>query len=251
MSTSQNPVAPLSQALILMDAHLERTLRLAPGGDHPAFALSDGEPSVARLVHHLVREGIGDICIVTHHLPGLVAHYFGDGAAFGARVTYLYEERPLGTGGGIAHATGFWEGKHTLVVPGTLITNAPFQEMAAAHRDSGADVTVAVVDAGAATLRRRPRCTVDADGWLTAYIPNPGRVDPDDDANGTADAGAYLISPLVPPTLSADTVLDWSRDAMPELVDKRRVFGWLTTALVSPGSTMPAPPGPTIRGTAS
>ncbi|MDA1096760.1 MAG: sugar phosphate nucleotidyltransferase [Chloroflexi bacterium] len=250
MSTSQNSIAPLSQALILMDAHLERTLRLAPSGDHPAFALSNGQPVVARLVQHLVRQGIGDICIVTHHLPGLVAHYFGDGAAFGARVTYLYEERPLGTGGGIAHAAGFWGGKHTLVVPGTLVTDAPIQEMAAAHRASGAEVTVAVVDADPATRRRRPRCTIDADGWVATYFPNPERVDRDDDTNGLVDAGAYLISPLVPSTLLADTVLDWSRDAVPDLVDKRLVFGWLTTTLVSLGSTPPALPSPTLRNAA-
>jgi NDP-sugar pyrophosphorylase family protein len=61
-----------------------------------------GRPILERLVLHLVGHGIRHIYLSVNYLSNVVEDHFGDGSAFGCTVTYLREERPLGTGGALS-----------------------------------------------------------------------------------------------------------------------------------------------------
>ena len=63
-----------------------------------------GMPILRYGIAQLVGHGIADIVINVHHRGDVIERELGDGRAFGARISYSYEDVLLGTGGGLKHA---------------------------------------------------------------------------------------------------------------------------------------------------
>lgn len=221
------------RAVVVMDG-LDRRRGFRPSDDHPAFQRVGGLPAVDRLVRHLASQDIVEICLVVRHLPGLVTHYFGDGSQFGTHISYIYQERPFGSGGALAQAVDFCT-TTTLLVSGTLTTQASIHSILASHHASGADVTMALESL--ADTDRRPRVLVDEQsGRISSYLLTENVVE-QHEMNLLGDAGIYLVEPIVIHGLTPDGALDWMRDILPALVEQRRVHGWPSEASVSARKT--------------
>jgi dTDP-glucose pyrophosphorylase/CBS domain-containing protein len=128
-------------AVIMAGGYGKRLLPLTEQLPKPMLPVGD-KPLLERTIQQLRRSGIRDISLTTHYLPESIVQYFGDGSAFGVRLTYLKEEYPLGTAGGVKLM------KRTddpfLVINGDIITGVPFQEMLNFHRKHHALLTVGV-----------------------------------------------------------------------------------------------------------
>lgn len=210
----------MRRAFLLMDG-LERPRRPPQPEEQPALRLVGGVPIADRLVRHLATQGVSDICMAIHQLPGLVVHYFADGAAWGVRIRYVYEQRPLGSGGALAQGSGFCT-ETTLVLTGSTLTNMPLAPLVEAHHAWGALVTAAVSPARGG--RPRPQVELDSEGYLIRY----GLLRGGEETlpGGLVDAGVYLVEPGLVGRLPQDTFLDWTRDVLPNLVQERQVRGW-------------------------
>lgn len=100
-----------------------------------------GRPILERIVLHLVGMGIGRIFLSVNYLGEVIEAHFGDGTAFGARIDYLRESRPLGTAG----ALGLLPEPPTeplLLLNGDLVTSADLGSLLAFHEARGFDATV-------------------------------------------------------------------------------------------------------------
>ncbi|MBI4236470.1 MAG: NDP-sugar synthase [Chloroflexi bacterium] len=222
---------PLRRALLLMDG-LERPRLPVQPDFHPAFRLVRGLPIADHLVRHLAAQGVTEIGMTVHQLPGLVVHYFADGAAWGVRIHYVYEQRPLGGGGALAQAAEFCT-ETTLVLAGSTVMDIPLASLAAAHRARGALVTAVLGSLRGG--RPRPRVELDSDGQLVRYI--PAGTGGETSLEGLVDTGVYLIEPGLLGRLSRDSFLDWTRDILLPLVQERQVCGYQTEGLVLQVST--------------
>jgi len=90
-----------------------------------------GETLIERHVRNLARAGIERIVINLAWLGGQIRDYLGDGARFGAVITYSVEEpRALDTGGGIFRALPHLSRGPFAVVNGDIYTDFPFQTLA-------------------------------------------------------------------------------------------------------------------------
>lgn len=58
-----------------------------------------GKPILQWQVENLVKSGICEIVIVISPAGQIIRDFFKDGSRFGAKISYLVEESPLGTGG--------------------------------------------------------------------------------------------------------------------------------------------------------
>lgn len=95
-----------------------------------------GRPILERLVLHLLGYGIRDIFLSIHYLGHVIEEHFGDGSAFGCRIRYLRERKPLGTGGALSLLPK--RIKHpVLVMNGDLVTGARIDQILDFH-DAGA-----------------------------------------------------------------------------------------------------------------
>ena len=130
----------------------------------------NGAPLVCRILTWLVGHGFADVVLNLHHRPETIAARVGDGSALGARVRYSWEQPVLGSAGGPRHALALLSDPF-LVVNGDTLTNVNLDALAAAHAESGADVTMAVIP------NPRPDKyggVLVSDGWITGFTrPDP------------------------------------------------------------------------------
>ena len=105
---------------------------LVPVGDRPILEI---------LLRQLAAAGIDHAVIAVNHLRHIIEAFFGDGRRFGLGVSYVTEDRPLGTAGPIGNAIDRL-GEHFVVANGDLLTTLDFRAMIKAHRTSGAAATV-------------------------------------------------------------------------------------------------------------
>jgi mannose-1-phosphate guanylyltransferase len=74
-----------------------------------------------------------------------VEDHFGDGSSLGLRIQYAYEDRPLGSGRAVKEAARAALAEGALVVcNGDIITNLDLTSMLAAHRRTGATLTMSL-----------------------------------------------------------------------------------------------------------
>lgn len=109
----------------------------------PKPMLPVGEkPLMEHIVEQLREAGVQKVNVATHYLPEKIKEHFGDGSGFGVRLSYLNEERPLGTAG----ALGLMEPPREtlLVINGDILTRVDFQAMQDFHREQNALITVGV-----------------------------------------------------------------------------------------------------------
>lgn len=112
-----------------------------------------GVPNIVRSIRHLVRAGIREIVVNSHHLPEVLEAALGDGAAFGAAIAFSREAVLLGTGGGIRRALPLLGDGTFVVVNGDALFAPDIRCAVEAHRDTGALATLVLrADPEAETL---------------------------------------------------------------------------------------------------
>jgi N-acetyl-alpha-D-muramate 1-phosphate uridylyltransferase len=90
-----------------------------------------GQPLIERQVQSLVHAGIERVVINLAWLGSQIRDYLGDGARYGAAITYSDEApRALDTGGGIFRALPHLSPGPFVVVNGDIYTDFPFQTLA-------------------------------------------------------------------------------------------------------------------------
>ncbi|MEZ5283378.1 MAG: NDP-sugar synthase [Vicinamibacterales bacterium] len=137
--------------------------RLRPLSDVRAKAALPvaGRPLIVHLLERLRDAGLSDIVINLHHRAETVAAAAGDGAAWGLRVRYSWEPRPLGSGGGPARALPLLAADRFFIVNGDTVSGVDYAALARAHEESGAEATLA---AAPADLARYNALLADASG---------------------------------------------------------------------------------------
>jgi NDP-sugar pyrophosphorylase family protein len=105
---------------------------LMPVGDMPILEI---------ILRQLKRAGVEEIILACGYMGQMFQAFFQDGARFGLRIDYSYEEKPLGTAGPVALALDRMKGDF-LVMNGDLLTTLDYRKLYDDHRASGAAATI-------------------------------------------------------------------------------------------------------------
>lgn len=178
-----------------------------------------GRPFLEHLIAWLCRYDVRDITLLLGYLADPIRAHFGDGHAFGVQLRYVVEDTPLGSGGAIKQL------EHELTEPffalnADIYTNLDLDEMAAAHRAAGAEVTIALVrvkDPSAYGV-----AALDAGGWITRFVEKPR---PEEASSDLVNAGAWLFEPAAVRRIAAGRFSMVEQELFPELAQARRLFG--------------------------
>lgn len=92
---------------ILLAGGLGTRLRSVVNDRPKPMALVEGKPFMEYVVHELAKQEITEIIFAVGYKGSMVEEYFQDGAAFGVKISYAYEEELLGTAGAIKNAGRF------------------------------------------------------------------------------------------------------------------------------------------------
>lgn len=181
---------------------------LVPVGDIPILEI---------VLRQLRRDGFRDILLAVGHMEHLVRAYFGDGRKWRLRLSYLQEERPLGTVGvlGMLRAsTG-----PVLLINGDILTNMDFGKLVKTHQRARNLITLAVcrrdtpIDFGVVEL--------DARGGIIRYLEKPRN-------RHLVSTGIVVVSPGVRRLIKRGEALN-----LPDLVERAIRRGERVNAVVS------------------
>jgi len=161
----------------------------------------------------LKKHGIRDLVILVGYKRNMVIDELGSGGKYGARVSYVVEEEPLGTGGALKNAEHIL-GKedYFLLINGDIITNLnPLELIEALEKNPRAIASIAVVPL------RSPFgvVKVDENNIIVSFVEKP--VIPDYMIN----AGVYAIRPEIFNYLPEKG--DIERTCFPKLASEKRL----------------------------
>lgn len=195
-------------AVIMAGGFGKRLMPLTSDLPKPLLPVGD-RPLMEHTIERLRKAGIHRVNITTHHLSEKIKRHFGNGSDFGVEVSYVTEEHPLGTAGGLRFIHRSQE--PTLVLNGDILTSVNFRDLLAFHRENRADITVGVrpyhVDV--------PYGVLDCDGVQVRQVREKPKV------QLLVNAGIYIVEPFVSHFIPSGQRCDMT-DLIKSLIDARR-----------------------------
>ena len=102
-----------------------------------------GKPIIEHAILNFARHGVKDVILSVGYHAGKIRDYFGQGDKWGVNIDYAIETEPLGTGGALKKAAEGLAGTF-LAINGDNLADFDWTRMLSAHRDSGAQITLAL-----------------------------------------------------------------------------------------------------------
>jgi mannose-1-phosphate guanylyltransferase len=208
------------QALILAGGEGTRLRPLTTTVPKPVIPLVD-RPFIAFMLDWLRSHGVDDIVMSCGHLASGVRNVLGDGGAYGIRLRYVEEPRPMGTGGALKYAAPLLDDRF-LMLNGDVLTDIDLTAQVAQHERSGAQATLALTPVEDPSNYGLVR-TADG-GEVTEFVEKPS---PDQIDTRNISAGAYVLERSVLDLLEEDQPASIERDVFPRLVGDR-LFGFVS-----------------------
>jgi mannose-1-phosphate guanylyltransferase len=171
-------------------------------------------PFLEHVIDYLKRHGIDDIILSMGYKPDVIEKHFGDGSDFGIKLTYVVEEHPLGTAGGVKNVEKHLDGPF-FVFNGDVLTDLDLTAMYKRHSESGAKVTIAwtpVEDPTAYGL-----VETDSNLRVKAFIEKPS---PDRITTNLINAGTYIIQPEALGLVPQNSYYMFERGLFPLLLER-------------------------------
>jgi NDP-sugar pyrophosphorylase family protein len=105
---------------------------LMPVGDYPILEI---------ILRQLKKAGVNEVILAVGYMSQLFQAFFENGARYGLKMTYSFEEKPLGTAGPIAIAFDRLEDDF-MVMNGDLLTTLHFERLFLFHKEMKAAATI-------------------------------------------------------------------------------------------------------------
>src|SRR3954454_16933341 len=199
------------QALILAGGEGTRLRPLTSTVPKPVVPLVD-RPFIAFMIDWLREHGVDDIVMSCGHLASGVRNVLGDGEAFGIRLRYVEEPRPLGTGGALKFAERLLD-ERFLMLNGDTLTDLDVSAQIDQHTRTGAVATLALTPVEDPTTYGLVRLADD--NSVTEFVEKPA---PDEIDTNNISAGVYVLERAVLDLLEAGEPASIERDVFPRLV---------------------------------
>lgn len=120
--------------------------RLRPLTDNcPKPLLKVGnKPILEIILQRFIDAGFHNFYISTHYLPEMIRDHFGDGSKWNVKISYVHEEKPLGTGGALGLLPKTIEKLPLIMINGDVLTNLDICALLNYHVKENAVATMCV-----------------------------------------------------------------------------------------------------------
>jgi mannose-1-phosphate guanylyltransferase len=181
-----------------------------------------GVPFLAHLLARAAASGVTHVVLATCYKASMFSEVFGDGSAFGLSISYVTEDEPLDTGGGIRNAARSLRGvgsargargaEPVVVMNCDILTGHDLGAQLDLHLKTDAAVTLHLVEVPDPS---RFGCVpTDAAGHVTAFLektPNP--------VTNWINAGSYVFRRDVIDTIPEGRRVSVERETFPGLIE--------------------------------
>ncbi len=180
-----------------------------------------GVPFLTHLLSRIAEAGIEHVILGTSYKAETFESEFGDGAALGLRISYVTEEQPLGTGGGIANVVSELRNDTVMVFNGDVLSGADLGAMLTSHQETAAQVTLHLVRVS--DPRAFGCVPTDADGRVLAFLEKT-----EDPPTDQINAGTYIFDRAILDRIPRGREVSVEREVFPALLaDGVRVCGYV------------------------
>jgi NDP-sugar pyrophosphorylase family protein len=166
--------------------------------------------------------GVSEVAINLHHFGEKIQNELGDGSQFSMRIYYSYEEKLLGTAGGVKKMEHLFNDTF-FIIYGDIFTTLNLSEMAKAHRKKNAFITVALFS----SLKPWEVGIVEIndDSKLLSFTEKPPK---GTEKGNLSNGGIYIVEPGIFNYIPEAMYYDFGHDVFPQLMaEKIPVYGYV------------------------
>jgi mannose-1-phosphate guanylyltransferase len=206
------PREPL-EAILLVGGKGTRLRPLTLSAPKPLLPTA-GVPFLRHQFARAAAAGITHVVLATSYRAEMFREAFGDGSALGLSIDYVYEEVPLGTGGGIRNAASLLHSgpdDPVVILNGDILSGHDLGAQLDVHRKAEAAVTLHLVEvADPATFGCVP---TDPAGRVTAFLEKTP-----DPVTNRINAGCYVFTRSVIDAIPAGRPVSVEQETFPGLL---------------------------------
>jgi mannose-1-phosphate guanylyltransferase len=203
------------EAIVLVGGQGTRLRPLTLSAPKPLLPTA-GVPFLAHLLARAAASGVTHVVLATCYKASMFSEVFGDGSAFGLSMSYVTEDEPLDTAGGIRNAAkalrGTGAADPVVVLNCDILSGHDLSAQLDLHVKSDAAVTLHLVPVDDPS---RFGCVpTDEAGHVTAFLektPNP--------VTNRINAGCYVFRRDVIDTIPAGRRVSVERETFPGLIE--------------------------------
>ena len=198
------------QAVLMVGGKGTRLLPLTERRPKPILSVAD-RPCIWYLARSMARAGIEEIVLACGYRPGEM-EALGNGEDLGVKITYTYEDSPMGTGGALKLLEDRLDDVF-VAANGDVFADVDIRGQIADHLSSGADVTMSVryvedpSQFGIALL--------DDDRFVQRFMEKPK---PEEAYSHWINSGVYVVDRGVLGMIPPGEYYDFSKDLFPRLI---------------------------------
>lgn len=192
----------------------------------------NGKPMLEWQVENLIRYGIKEIVIIVGHLGEKIQEYFGNGDKWEIKITYIKEEKPLGSAGALYFLKNR-KRKNYLFIFGDVMFDINWNRFISFHEKKG----------GLATLLVHPNSHPydsdivimdDGNKVISFQYKSDDRKDYYDNC---VNSGLYILESEILDVFQEEKFLDLEKDVLLKLMSEGRVYGYKTSEYVKDAGT--------------
>ena len=170
-----------------------------------------GLPFLTHLLSRIAAAGIEHVVLGTSYKAAVFENEFGDGSKLGLQIEYVFEEEPLGTGGGIANVASKLRHDTAVVFNGDVLSGLDLGALLGFHYSNDADVTLHLVRV--ADPRAFGCVPTDDSGRVTAFLEKT-----QDPPTDQINAGCYVFDRAIIDRIPRGREVSVEREVFPGLL---------------------------------
>ncbi len=181
-------------------------------------------PVLEYTIDNLKRHGITEMVLNLYSHPELIQRHFGDGRAWGVRITYSHEPSLLGTAGGVKKAESFLRAGTFLVLSGDGLTNIDLSAFLSFHRRRKSLGTMALTSVD--TRFDYGITLTNSNDRISRFIEKPLWSDV---FSSQVNTGIYAFEPEALKLIPKGKIYDFGKQFWPKLLRQRApIYGFNT-----------------------
>lgn len=202
-----------SNKVVLMVGGLGERLRpLTETVPKPLLKVGD-KPILETIINHLTKQKFNNFILCVNYKAEMILDYFGDGSQLGINISYVHENKRLGTAGALSLINEQID-EPVIIMNGDILTGLDFSAMLKNHIKSQAVATVGVKEHEIQVPYGVVESTGDTISQLTEKPKHKFQI----------NSGVYVINPELIARVPKDTFFDMPTLIQQAIMSKEKVI---------------------------